>query len=728
MLRVPIVPQKPSMEKCRRDRKTGSRMLAEPRAVHFPIHPPKKEDLPVQRAMTTLSPNGPAPSLSRISLAVVFSGLAALLLDEAAAKLTLGYWVPISWRFVGIYAVSGAVVSLVMFALLRFLRREAGALQQLGWAVAGIYTAALAERAHHVLRPGLGEFGAIWLLIPMALVVVGAVWALGWIFGREHGVGAGFGVAMAAAAGLAINRNVVASPLEPRALALDAGAVMAVLALACACRFLGRAKGIAAWVLLLGAGIGIWSIADSADGKAVDGRVVSDGLASDGVVSGDPEDHGRAPDLLLVMIDTLRQDVFQSVVAETPEGLAFRETLDGAVWFSNGIAAAPWTAPSMGSIMTGLYPREHGLIKPAARRDLAVFTRLPDEIPTLAEKLGRRGYQTSAIVANPILHPQSGLSRGFDRYEVLAGPTVKLPLLTALTRFGVLDREFYQQARWVKHRLRHELEQVDPEHPLFLWLHLMDPHDPLYEHELSEHPGEAGLPDVDRLYRREVRYTLAQLTEMLKMLKDHGLWQRSALVLASDHGEMFPSDGRGLPGRPPLRKVQGHGHALYDELAKIPLVIRPPGGLSEPRQVDVLTHHTDLHDTIADLLGSDLRRIGRDRVSLMPWLGPQAPSEPPQTRQLALIEATHSGPEQRALRTLEWKLIERPMGQTPPELYELAVDPLEERNSAPSRPGQTTTLSQRLKKFWYGLDDPPVTSTPELDDETRRQLEALGYL
>ena len=68
------------------------------------------------------------------------------------------------------------------------------------------------------------------------------------------------------------------------------------------------------------------------------------------------------------------------------------------------------------------------------------------------------------------------------------------------------------------------------------------------------------------------------------------------------------------------------------------------------------------------------------------------------------------------------------MGQTPPELYELAVDPLEERNSAPSRPGQTTTLSQRLKKFWYGLDDPPVTSTPELDDETRRQLEALGYL
>ena len=660
-------------------------------------------------------------SLSPAVPAMLLSGLTALLFDQVAARWTLGYWVPTAWRFVAVYIVSGlAIGSLVLCGQLLLERLGKGsratAVRLLGWTVAGIYVAALAERAQHVLRPGPGGLKILWFVLPMVLVISVAVWGLEKVAGREQRVLAGFGVAAAAAAGLAINRNVVASPLEARALALDAAVVLAVTALVVACRLMGRLKGGAIGVLGLVLMLGVGAM------PGPDERASGASLA---VGSNSPEP--RSPDLLLIMIDTLRQDVFQSVIEETPEGQAFRESFDNAAWFSNAIAAAPWTAPSMGSIMTGLYPREHGLIKPSARKDLSAFTRLPDEIPTLAEKLGRRGYQTSAIVANPILHPQSGLSRGFERYEVLAGPTVKLPLLTALTRLGLLKREFYQQARWVTGRLRVELGQVDRDRPLFLWLHIMDPHDPLYENDLPELEGERDLPELDRLYRREIRYTLAELTEMLDMLKGEGLWQRSAVVLASDHGEMFPSDGRGEEGRPRVRKVHGHGHALYDELAKIPLVIRPPGGLPEPRQVDVLTHHTDLHDTVADLLGSDLRRVGRDRVSLKPWLEAE-PSAEDSPRQMVLIEATHSGPEQRALRTKRWKLIEKPMMEVPPELYELTADPLEQKNLEPQKKEQAAGLSQRLRDFWFSLEDPPVTTTPELDDETRRQLEALGYL
>ncbi len=654
--------------------------------------------------------------------AVGLSGWIVLFFDQAAARWTLGYWVPTAWRFVAVYVLSGAAIALLVIFSRRIWERKwkghrPSPTRLWGWTVAAIYTAALAERAQHVLWPGPGGTKVLWFLPPMIVVVAAAVWVLERIAGQEQKILAGFGVAVAAATGLAINRNLVASPLEPKALVLDAAVVLTVTASVVACRWMGRLRGAAATalgiVLMLGIGTMLGPTGERTGGPA-------------SAPSSDSQER-RPPDLLLIMIDTLRQDVFQSVVESTPEGRAFREAFDPAAWFSNAIAAAPWTAPSMGSIMTGLYPREHGLIKPSARKDLSAFTRLPDEIPTLAEKLGRRGYQTSAIVANPILHPQSGLSRGFDRYEVLAGPTVKLPLLTALTRLGLLKREFYQQARWVKSRLRLELGQVDRDRPLFLWLHIMDPHDPLYANDLPELPGESELPEVDRLYRREVRYTLAELTDMLDLLKAESLWQESAVVLASDHGEMLPSDGRGEAGRPRVRKVHGHGHALYDELAKIPLVIRPPGGLPSPRQVDVLTHHTDLHDTLADLLGSDLRRIGRDRVSLKPWLEPE-PATDVLPRQMALIEATHSGPEQRALRTSRWKLIEKPMMKVPPELYELTVDPLEQENLAPSRREQAADLSRRLKELWFSLEDPPITTTPELDDETRRQLEALGYL
>ena len=124
----------------------------------------------------------------------------------------------------------------------------------------------------------------------------------------------------------------------------------------------------------------------------------------------------------MIIIDTIRQDLFDSVIAETDEGRRFRGSLKDAAWFSNTVAAAPWTAPSVGSIMTGLYPGEHGFGRPTEDPSRPL-QRLKDSVPTLAEHLSARGYETMGIVTNSLLHPVSGINRGFSNYTLLQAGT-----------------------------------------------------------------------------------------------------------------------------------------------------------------------------------------------------------------------------------------------------------------------------------------------------------------
>jgi choline-sulfatase len=449
-----------------------------------------------------------------------------------------------------------------------------------------------------------------------------------------------------------------------------------------------------------------------------------------------PQSLSQQPNLVLVILDTLRQDVFREVVDRTEEGRRFHEAVPDAAWFDNAIAAAPWTAPSVGSIHTGLYPVEHGFGRRTGPGPSG-FPRMDASVPTLAQYLGNRGYRTAGLVTNALLHPDSGIGRGFQRYEVLQAATHKLPILLALVKSGWIDHELYQPADVARRHLRRWLDEpawVEAETPFFLWVHLMDPHAPYHAHpDLAPEAGSERLPESDRLYREETRFALRELTRLLEDLdRGSGLWSRTLLVIVADHGEMFASDhhfsGVIRDGKP---KITGHGHAFYEELVRVPLVIRPPGGLGEERRIAGIVSHVDLFPTLVELLGYEvpLRLASRFRFSA--WLDPRSsetPEGPLARREAALISMSQHGPLRRSLRTATRKLIDHPGKQRPDELYDLVEDPKEQHNLAPERPEEVAAAIALQNALWARLKPAQDTPPVELDAETRRQLRALGYL
>lgn len=641
------------------------------------------------------------------------TGLAALALDELTVFLTLGSAIPLRPRFAVAYVGAGAGVAVVVEAALAALGKpRPKALRIAGVTLGAIYAASVFERVYQAVEL---EVAAPVAFAAAALAAGGyALWVaiLRRVAGGEGEAALTRALLLAAVAvslGLAVNRNLVNRALEPAALLADAAVLAVGLALAATVRLAGPRRAAAAAGTLAAAAILV---------------VLTQPWHRPPAPGGGPRRH---PHLVLVVIDTLRLDVFRSVVDGSEEGHAFRAALGPAAWFDGLIAAAPWTAPSVATIMTGLYPPEHGFGTARLRKSGRPLRRLSRSATTLAQSLGVAGYRTVGIVTNPLLHPVSGIGRGFQDYELLGGPTTKLPLLTVLARVGCIRREFYQGAGAVRQRLERRLGDLSDGSPVFLWLHLMDPHYPLHRHrDLLPLPDAEALPRDERLYRDETRYALAEVVRMMEMLKTHGLWDDACFVLLSDHGEMFPSDGHVAPGAP---KVYGHGHALYGELMRVPLVIRPPGGLGSERRIGVLASQADLHDTIADLLGLDLPRIAGDRVSLAPWLGPELPAAGAPRRAYALIGANQVGPPLRGVRTETRKLIQYPEDPFPDELYDLSADPGEHHDLAHAASEQLAELRELLTVTWSRLDLVDDDSGPvEFDDETRQRLKALGYL
>ena len=123
--------------------------------------------------------------------------------------------------------------------------------------------------------------------------------------------------------------------------------------------------------------------------------------------------------IMLIVVDTLRSDVFNAVVQGTPEGKAFSQAMGEAYWAETAIAAASWTAPSMGSILTGRHPQAHGLELDPSSPLHRGLKRLSGSVPTLAEELSGRGYFTQAVVTNELRDLKHKLPNGFHKVDIL---------------------------------------------------------------------------------------------------------------------------------------------------------------------------------------------------------------------------------------------------------------------------------------------------------------------
>jgi arylsulfatase A-like enzyme/Tfp pilus assembly protein PilF len=398
--------------------------------------------------------------------------------------------------------------------------------------------------------------------------------------------------------------------------------------------------------------------------------------------------------VLLITLDTLRADYvscYGSKKVSTPaiDALAAR-----GVRFAQAIAQVPLTTPSHASILTGTYPQVHGV------RDIGGFV-LEKDVPTIASVVGQAGYDTAAFVGSAVLNHHYGLDRGFATYndQMKAESSVeKLPGVVAEVRGDVVTRRTLD---WLdKHH------SPSPGKKFFVWAHYYDPHFP-YD------PPEPYRSRYSRdLYAGEAAYTDAQVGKLIGWLSEADLLDHTLVVLLADHGESLGEHGE-----------YTHGVFLYDSTVHIPMIVAGPG-IPSGRVVPQQVRSIDVEPTIADLLGlpaGDKTQGVSLKSSLMEGREPRSNYCYMET---LYPKTSHGWSELRGMRTDEWKLIVAPK----PELYRFSDDPVETKNVIVGHPADADRLQ---KKVWEVAGPPQSLGKLEpkpVDDERRRELDALGYV
>lgn len=426
----------------------------------------------------------------------------------------------------------------------------------------------------------------------------------------------------------------------------------------------------------------------------------------------------RPPNILLYVVDTLRADTLRchgNANVRTPN---LDELARQGTRFARAYANAPWTRPSLASLLTGEYPSTHGVV---GRHDA-----LSPALPTLPALLRSRGYRTAAIAANPNVGSAFGFDRGFERYLELYNRAGERRVVFPEELIAAADRVVDTALEWLAE---------EPRRPWFLLVFSIDPHVPytppppydrLYDPDyqgavdgsmaslfgldaLGTTPPRREIDHLRALYDGEVAFNDRQFGRLLQRIDlVHGA-ENTVVVVTADHGEEFYEHGR-----------REHGHSLYEELIHVPLLVRWPGRVPAQTYEDPVQLN-DLFPTLLGLAGAPaVDTPGRD---LAPILLRRERVDPRAYAELNL--------EGRRLRTLiveHHKLIVDDARGTE-TYFDLSADPGEQhaRSEVP-----VPDLAPRLRALTQeatrrGVVAPAQIAPAQLPDAARQALEALGY-
>jgi arylsulfatase A-like enzyme/Flp pilus assembly protein TadD len=399
-----------------------------------------------------------------------------------------------------------------------------------------------------------------------------------------------------------------------------------------------------------------------------------------------------ARNLVLVTIDTLRADrlgAYGNATVATPN--MDRLAREGAVALHASVQV-PLTRPSHVSLLSGLYPAEHGI------RD-NVSPPLRPGVPLLAEILQQRGFRTGAFVSSIVLSKQSGLARGFDTYSdrfEIGDDDARF--LNTIQKRG--DTTVAEAAAW--------LRQPGSERR-FAWVHLYDPHDPY------EPPEPYATRYAGRLYDGEVAWSDDLVGRLDAVLAETGRRDDTLFVVTADHGEGLDEHGEAV-----------HGFFLYETTLHVPLIFRGPR-VTPGTRIEGVTRSIDVMPTVLDLLGLAGATPAVSGRSLARALTGSALTDEP-TFAESLTPLIHYGwSDLRALRDGRWKYILAPR----PELYDLDRDPGELKNLVDEEPKRARTYrsgieQQRRREQAARRGAEPATAT--LPPDMLEKLGALGYV
>jgi arylsulfatase A-like enzyme/Tfp pilus assembly protein PilF len=402
---------------------------------------------------------------------------------------------------------------------------------------------------------------------------------------------------------------------------------------------------------------------------------------------------GAGLNVLLVTLDTTRADrlgAYGYAKARTPR--LDRLAAEG-VRFENAYSDVPVTLPAHASILTALYPFEHGV------RNNGNFY-LAERYETLATVLRKGGYRTAAFVSSFILDRRYGLARGFETYDDRMEEEQSVATGLEAERRG--DKTALPLVRWIETRAK-ATEAHAP--PFFVWLHLYDPHEPY-----APPPTWRDLFPTSP-YDGEIAFADHVVGTVLDKLRDLGLLERTLVAVVGDHGESLGEHGE-----------ETHSMFLYEGAIRVPMILWRPGLLPGGRVVAFPVRALDLSPTILDFLGQG-RLEAPHALSLRPAIEGRADPAPPAVYAETYVpKLAMGGAALRALRDARYKLIDAPRA----ELYDLQRDPRETQNRFADEPKIVQALRAELQRVTAG--SPGAMNVRPVDNEALEKLEALGYL
>jgi arylsulfatase A-like enzyme len=411
-----------------------------------------------------------------------------------------------------------------------------------------------------------------------------------------------------------------------------------------------------------------------------------------------PSEPGGAPDIVCIVIDTLRADhlPFYGYPENTAPYLS--ALASHGVMFQHAHSPSSWTAPATASIFTSVYPFQHQVVTGlrASRHLRLEAHRIPDGLETLPELLRRHGYRTFGATDNLNICEEQGFAQGFD----------------------VFRNHTYEAAEAVNRTVIDWTSDIEAAEKYFLYVHYMDPHVPYTQRgEWCALRGNCTGSDVES-YDSEIHY----VDEKIRELAAHFGWDDDTLILVlSDHGEEFGDHGG-----------TGHGHTLYGELIDVPLLMSYPARWNGPRSIGTRISTLDLLPTLADLIGAG-PVAQHEGTSLLPLL--DGTDDAPGSRMFYAHLyrrrkgiAGKQGPlEMRSLIHGDWKLITSSLG--PPQLFDLADDPEERHDRIGEHPDVGAALQSALADFEHSRPtQPEARTTIILSPDDDQKLRALGYV
>lgn len=441
------------------------------------------------------------------------------------------------------------------------------------------------------------------------------------------------------------------------------------------------------------------------------------------------------PNVLLISIDTLRPDHLKCYGYQRSTSPNLDRLAAEGVLYENHISSTSWTLPAHAALFTALADSVHGCIE--------TNRKLHQNFVTLAEVFAGAGYKTVGFFSGPYLHPAFGLGQGFAYYKNCTSYAKSIddePAEKWAMDAGVMRQSHHDITNPIVYSAYKKWLDKNKNSGFFMFVHLWDAHfdfippppydkmfDPNYTGSISgkdfffDRRINAGMPERDlrhiiALYDGEIAWTDYHVGKMINDLKEAGLLEKTIIAVTSDHGTEFFEHGD-----------KAHRKTLFDEVIRIPLIIRYPAILPAGVRVHAQTRLIDAAPTLLELAGLPAMEnvMGHSLVQLVS-------KQKPGFDNTAISELFSVGRSMRTLRTLAWKFTDH-LNLKKRYFVDLLKDPGERyfQTDLAQDPGRRfliryQTISKDLiirRSRWS-----KYTDRSTIPEDVLKQLKSLGYI